>query len=203
MKVLYVDLETTGLYDKKLAPTHNAQPYIVQFAAKFVGDGITLHRASYIVQPQDWTIPPEASRIHGIGQDLALAVGVPIAIVLGSYLQMRSRADVICGHNLLQFDLPVLDTAILRSGRVPSHPGPSQFVDTQVQADLIMQLPPTARMVEKGYGHKTKPPKLSEAYKHFIGRDMEDAHDAYADVEACQAVHEAILLYRQNSIKSD
>ena len=37
-----------------------------------------------------------------------------------------------------------------------------------------------------------KTPNLGEAYRHFTGRDLENAHSAMADVQACRDVYFAI-----------
>jgi DNA polymerase-3 subunit epsilon len=40
------------------------------------------------------------------------------------------------------------------------------------------------------FHHKT--PNLGEAFRHFKGRDFENAHSAMADVQACRDVYFAI-----------
>ncbi|MFO1465834.1 MAG: hypothetical protein U1F35_05245 [Steroidobacteraceae bacterium] len=62
---------------------------------------------------------------------------------------------------------------------------------TQKLATPILKLPPTARM--RAYGrHHYKSANLGEAYQHFTGKPLENAHSAMADVRACMAVYFAI-----------
>ena len=58
-------------------------------------------------------------------------------------------------------------------------------------ATPICQIPPTAKMVKAGF-NKFKTANPSEAYKHFTGRELENAHSAMADVMACRDVYFAI-----------
>lgn len=46
-------------------------------------------------------------------------------------------------------------------------------------------------MLSVGRSHY-KTANLTEAYRHFTGLDMENAHSAMADVRACMAVYFAI-----------
>lgn len=58
-------------------------------------------------------------------------------------------------------------------------------------ATPICALPPTEKMKAVGrFHHKT--PNLGEAYRHFTGKELVNAHSAMADVLACRDVYFAI-----------
>jgi DNA polymerase-3 subunit epsilon len=58
-------------------------------------------------------------------------------------------------------------------------------------AQPIVKLPPTERMVAAGIGGY-KSPRLEEAYLHFFAKEMENAHDALADVLARKDIYFAM-----------
>ena len=58
-------------------------------------------------------------------------------------------------------------------------------------ATPICKIPPTAKMVAAGF-NKFKTPNLGEAYRHFTGNELVNAHSAMADVMACRDVYFAI-----------
>jgi DNA polymerase-3 subunit epsilon len=47
----------------------------------------------------------------------------------------------------------------------------------------------------KAAGRKgPKSPKLSEAYRHFLGEDLIGAHDALVDVRACRRIYDHLKM---------
>jgi DNA polymerase-3 subunit epsilon len=58
-------------------------------------------------------------------------------------------------------------------------------------ATPIIKLPPTAKMVAAGR-HHPKTPNLGEAYRFFTGHELEGAHSALVDVDACIACYYAM-----------
>ena len=62
---------------------------------------------------------------------------------------------------------------------------------TQRLATPILKLPPTAKMIAAGF-RKHKSASLGEAYQHFMGKPLENAHSAMADARACMDVWFAI-----------
>ena len=62
---------------------------------------------------------------------------------------------------------------------------------TQRLATPIMQIPPTSKMVRAGF-NKFKAANLREAYQHFCGAELQNAHSAMADARACLDVWYAI-----------
>jgi DNA polymerase-3 subunit epsilon len=90
--ILAYDTETTGLPDFKNPSDAPQQPHIVQFGAMLINPITEQPMASVnlIVRPEGWTIPDEVAAIHGITQDVAMAVGVSETLVTQIY---------ICGTN--------------------------------------------------------------------------------------------------------
>ncbi len=179
---LVFDSETDGLPARGEVVTSPSYPHIVELVGLLLDDDREVASFSLVVRPDGWEIPDEAAAVHGITQARALMIGVPLSLVLGAYLNLRAVADEIAGHNVA-FDLGIVSAAIHRSGRSPSHPGPSLVVCTAELGTPICQLPPTERMVEYGYGPYKKP-TLGELHAHLFGEPFADAHSALADCRA-------------------
>ena len=188
MSILFFDTETTGFYNFKLPPTHEAQPRIVQLAAQLCDDGQRVIASfSFILCGVGSVIeiPDRAAEIHGITTAHAIQFGMGASVVLNSFFHLYQRADLIIAHNIA-FDKPVIESEAVR------HYGHEKLLSkpafcTMKEATAIVNLPPTERMLAAGF-KKPKAPKLEECIRHFFGEEMQGAHDAMVDVIACKRV---------------
>ena len=198
---LFYDTETTGLPDFK-APSESAhQPHIVQLAALLVDLDTrqTIQSMDVIVRPNGWTIPDEVAAVHGITTEHAKAVGIPERMAVEMFMELWNSRNRVA-HNE-QFDARILRIALMRhQGNICHSPSGKSVPDiwkegraecTSRMATPICQIPPTAKMVKAGFS-KFKTPNLSEAYRHFTGGELQNAHSAIADVLACRDVYFAI-----------
>lgn len=184
--ILFFDTETTGFYLDRLPPDHVDQPHIVQLAAKLCDDtGNDFLSFNFIVKPTV-SIPSKASDVHGIDDDKASQFGVSPSTAVQIFRDLYTKADLVCAHNV-NFDQHIIETAIAREyGK--HHPLTKQLFCTMEAATPIVNLPPTERMIACGF-NKPKPPKLEECIKHFFGEELNGAHDAMVDVDACKRVY--------------
>lgn len=190
--ILVFDTETTGLPLKGLPNDHPDQPHLVQIGIIQADLAfIEIQSVSLIVRPDAWTIPENVVKVHGITTDLALAHGVPIAVALAIYTNLRATAQAIVAHNA-EFDLHVMAIALARSGRIPAHPGPAVIRCTADLATPVLNLPPTERMLAAGI-NKPKRPSLKECYRHFFKEDLPGAHDALNDARACLKIYRKLV----------
>lgn len=198
---LFYDTETTGLPDFK-APSEAAhQPHIVQLAALLVDLDTrqTIQSMDVIVRPHGWTIPDEVAAVHGITTEYAADVGIPERLAVEMFMDLWNNRNRVA-HNE-QFDARILRIALMRhQGNIFHSPSGKSVPDiwkegraecTARMATPICALPPTDKMKAVGrFHHKT--PNLGEAYRHFTGNDLQNAHSAMADVLACRDVYFAI-----------
>lgn len=198
---LFYDTETTGLPDFK-APSEAAhQPHIVQLAALLVDLDTrqTIQSMDVIVRPHGWTIPDEVVAVHGITTEHAADVGIPERLAVEMFMDLWNNRNRVA-HNE-QFDARILRIALMRhQGNIFHSPSGKSVPDiwkegraecTARMATPICALPPTDKMKAVGrFHHKT--PNLGEAYRHFTGNDLQNAHSAMADVLACRDVYFAI-----------
>ena len=198
---LFYDTETTGMPDFK-APSEAAhQPHIVQLAALLVDLDTrqTIQSMDVIVRPHGWTIPDEVAAVHGITTEHAADVGIPERLAVEMFMDLWNNRNRVA-HNE-QFDARILRIALMRhQGNIFHSPSGKSVPDiwkegraecTARMATPICALPPTDKMKAVGrFHHKT--PNLGEAYRHFTGNDLQNAHSAMADVLACRDVYFAI-----------
>ena len=198
---LFYDTETTGLPDFK-APSESAhQPHIVQLAALLIDldSRETIQSMDVIIRPHGWTIPDEVAAVHGITTEHAADVGIPERLAVEMFMDLWNNRNRVA-HNE-QFDARILRIALMRhQGNIFHSPSGKSVPDiwkegraecTARMATPICALPPTDKMKAVGrFHHKT--PNLGEAYRHFTGNDLQNAHSAMADVLACRDVYFAI-----------
>jgi len=185
--IICFDTETTGLPDWKSPSEADHQPHLVQLAAHVVNteNWKVIQSMDVIIRPDGWEIPEEVSAIHGITTEHAKQVGIPEKLALDMFLELwGGRLQV--AHNTT-FDRRIIRIATKRysTEEVINCWQECGYECTGLLSKPIMQMPPYGR-----YGYKM--PKLSEAYLHFTGNELQDAHTAIADVNACLEVYKAI-----------
>lgn len=187
MTYLFFDTETTGLPNKRLSYVHTDQPHICQLAAIEVdSDRRTMTEINFLIRPDGWTIPEEASAIHGITQSSAERYGIKIEGALSIMRRLISRSSMVIAHNI-EFDAWMLRRELAAVSDPAWDWGGGREFCTLKESQDIVKCPPTERMLKAGItGYKK--PTLTETYRHFFGRDFEGAHDAMADVRACRDV---------------
>lgn len=184
-RILFYDTETSGmpLWDKP--STDRGQPHIVQLYAALVDSETrsTLQQVDLLIRPDGWEIDPETTAVHGITQERALAEGVPEHLAVVLLFELWQLADLRVAH------VETFDARIQRIGM-------KRFGYGDKLADLWKDGPAacTAKLSKPAVRPEgAKVPKLADAYRHFTGQELTDAHTARADVLACMAVYWAVI----------
>lgn len=180
--ILFFDTETTGLPPKGMYNASPARtdiwPRLVQIAWIVTNeDGKILKRRSEIIYPDGFTIPQEATDIHGITTERAKRDGKPLREVLDEFAKDLANAKQVVCHNV-EFDQHIVGAELYRMN---------------MDYDALMDKPSLCTMLSStnfcaipnpnGYDDY-KWPKLSELYHKLFNKDFENAHDALADITA-------------------
>jgi len=190
---LIFDCETTGKANFRLPATHPSQPRIVQLAAVLLDDDLSERAAfSFIIKPYGWTIPDEAAAIHGITTQIAMRVGIEISTALSQLCWFSMKARTRIAHNI-DFDDLMIAVEFAHAGDEWAVDDMSSFCTMHAMTP-ICRLPSVSPYARPG---EFKWPKLTEAYKHCFGREMEGAHDALADVRGCADVYRWLKQHEQ------
>lgn len=171
---LFVDTETTGLPSYRNAPATDvdAWPHIVQLAwIRADRFGQELEARSHLIRPDGYTIPADATKVHGITTARARSRGIPIRTALKQLRQSAADAQVLVAHNL-DFDRPVIESAYHRTGRQGS------------PLASLRQLC-TMKAASRQFGRW---PTLASLVTTVLGEAHTDTHEALADARACMRV---------------
>ncbi len=161
--LVFFDLETTGL--------RPSSDRIVELALiRVEPDGRVTERVRRF--NPGIPIPTEATAVHGI-RDEDVADEPPFAARARSLAELIDPCD-LCGFNIRRFDLPMLLAEFSRAG-IEFDPRSRRIVDVQ----MIF--------------HRKEPRDLSAAVRFYLGRELEDAHSALADIRATAAILTAQL----------
>ena len=162
--IAFIDLETTG-------PRYYADRIVEFSVLKNWPDGTEEYK-SRRVNPK-MHIPIEASNVHGI-TDEEIKEEPTFRQLAKGILEFFNGCD-LCGFNLLDFDLPLLEHEFKRVGLEFSR-GNRQTIDTM--AIFHMRVP---------YDPETGR-NLKAAYLLYCGKELKNAHSADSDVRACAEI---------------
>jgi len=172
---LFFDTETTGLPRSWKAPLHNLDnwPRMVQLAYKYFDkSGLEIESGNFIIKPEGFTIPKEASNIHGITTEIALTQGILLREVLDIFLLLVKESSLIIAHNIA-FDEKIICAEYLREGyENPLH---------KKETFCTMKATTNFCALVGNYGYKW--PTLAELHKKLFKKGFDNAHDASVDIE--------------------
>ena len=173
---LFFDTETTGLprnYKAAVTDLDN-WPRVVQLAyAVYDESGKELTKVNRIIKPQGFTIPVEASKVHGISTERALQEGIDLSTALEEFSNWANKADYLVAHNV-SFDQSILGAEFIRSKLKDSIANAKKICTMQSSTDYCR--------IPGPYGFKW--PTLQQLHMTLFGLGFGAAHNALADVEA-------------------
>jgi DNA polymerase III epsilon subunit-like protein len=174
--ILFFDTETTGLPKNWKAPVTDLDnwPRLVQLAyLVYDFDGNLIHSCNEIVKPDGFTIPLDASNVHGITTEIANQRGSKIEEVLELFSIHLKRAKVIVAHNMA-YDEKIIGSEMIRLGMENTVDSKEKICTMESTVDLCK--------IDGPYGYKW--PKLEELHRFLFNHYFEGAHDALADIQA-------------------
>lgn len=173
---LFFDTETTGLPRNWKARINdlNNWPRLVQLAwLHYDKDGNKIGGNNYIIKPDDFTIPPDASRVHGISTERALNDGVELLGVLNVFQNLISQTSYLVAHNM-SFDEKIVGAEFLRKNMSNGIAAKNKICTMEKSTNYCK--------LDGPYGYKW--PKLSELHYKLFGIRFEEAHNASVDINA-------------------
>ncbi|MDC3352280.1 3'-5' exonuclease [Crocinitomicaceae bacterium] len=176
MKLLFFDTETTGLPKDWNAPVHNLDnwPRLVQLAWQtYDHSGNLIEEHEYIIKPEGFSIPLEASNIHKITNTKAIDEGVELKKVLSLFKNSIEQSHLLVAHNY-KYDYSIMGSELLRNGLDNNLISKDHVCTMEASTDYCK--------IDGPYGYKW--PKLEELYYKLFQGNF-NAHNALDDIRAC------------------
>ena len=176
---LIFDTETTGLPKKWNSPVTDSDnwPRCIQLAWQLHDDSGKLTSSnSFLIKPDNFDIPYESEKVHGISTALAQKDGLNLREVIEKFLTDLDKAKYLVGHNV-KFDINIIGAELYRLGIV------TKFSDLKV-IDTCTEITANLCKIKGGRSGKFKFPTLIELYDYLFSDSFDQAHNASADVEA-------------------
>jgi DNA polymerase III subunit epsilon len=173
---LFFDTETTGLPKDYNAPVSNSAnwPRMVQIAWQVYDlKGNFIVAQDFIIKPEGYIIPAEATKVHGISTDKAIREGKDLKEILEKFNAELEKASFLVAHNI-SFDEKIIGAEFFRKSIKNSMDQVRKLCTMKSSANFC-RLPG-----KNGY----KWPKLSELHQVLFQTGFEEAHNAAADIQA-------------------
>lgn len=189
---LLFDLETTGL------PRRGSKSYsasykdstaydscrIVSISWMIIGsrpDYKPLGHQYFIVRPDDFDIPEESVRFHGITPEHARVCGHSFDTILPIFERDLIQCNVLVSHNA-EFDVQVLKAELHRRGEHGEEHGKYAELLNCIHSKRVFC---TMLEGQKAMG-ASKYPRLEFLFKYFYPEEtLSEAHNAYYDTLHC------------------
>ncbi len=207
-KVLFIDLETTGLIKNvnKNNKSENKYPNykdnenydssrIVQFGYIYLEDFDydyeikPVNIKSVIIKPEGFVIPEESIKIHGITNELANEKGKNIFKELKKIKKIIRDVEYIIGYNIY-FDINILLNEFYRVGLKK----PIKKIKELIKKENILCLGELSRQ----YKCYKNMPSQKQIYKELFNKSIENIHNAQYDI--CASIEIMYWYYENNKL---
>jgi len=178
-KILFFDTETTGLpqfYNAPITQVNN-WPRLVQLAfIEYYEDGTLASNHNYIIKPEGFSIPRDATHIHRITNEQAQTEGHDLTQVLDIFADTITESSILIAHNF-DFDKNIVG---------------AEFVRKEFDTKPILTKRSFCTMKNKNIvnfcrisgKNGFKWPKLEELHYKLFNQKISDTHDASIDIAA-------------------
>ena len=174
---LFFDTETTGLPKSWNTPVSdlNNWPRLVQIAwLQCDNYGKEITKQSYIIKPENFEIPQDAIKVHGISNEKANKFGIPLKNALNEFSNILKNSSLLVAHKM-NFDEKVVGSELIRTKIHNNLSSITKICTMQATTDFCK--------ISGPYGYKW--PTLMELHKKLFNSTFDEAHDALSDVSAC------------------
>lgn len=168
--IIFFDLETTGV---SIQHDRIVQIAVIKIP---VNSGDSIERKVHLIDP-GIPIPKEASDVHGITDEMVQ--GKPKFFQIAKALKDVMTGCDLAGYNSDVFDIPLLIQEFHRCKIL--------FPDWDLNVIDVIKI---ERILNSH--------KLSETYKRYMKKELDDAHDAMVDTDATLEVFLKQLDYLKN-----
>ncbi len=181
-KYIFIDTETTGLPRDPYASPYELKnwPRIVQISWIITDAyGHVLLKDNYIIKPSGFSIPKQATKIHGIDNQRAALEGKPIEFVLNKLIEDCNGVNCLVGYNI-SFDEHVIDAELIRAN-LP-------LVFEEMETFCVMKSFGVFFNSGDGNGARWHYPSLEDLYLQFFNHFLSNAHNSASDIQATMEI---------------
>lgn len=181
MRYAVIDTETSGLFDFSKPADAEGQPRLASLAVILLDDTLSEIESGreYLIRPEGWTLPAEATKINGLTIKRLEAEGRPIGEILDLYRELIVEGGYVIVAFNAQYDAKIMRGELRRAGL------PDLF--EQTRNICVMRAATDIVKAPKASGKGYKFPKLGEACAHF-GIAQTEQHTAIADARAAAEI---------------
>jgi DNA polymerase III subunit epsilon len=175
---LFFDTETSGLPKNWKAPITDLDnwPRLIQIGWIVCDKNRNrIKSEEYIIKPEGFEIPTDASDVHGITTEKALQEGDPLISILEKFNELVNQCEYIIAHNL-NFDEKIIRAEFIRNSIS------TEFIRKKHICTMASSTNFCA--IDGPYGYKW--PKLEELHIKLFNKNFENAHNAFADIDATE-----------------
>lgn len=159
----------------------------------------TVETKHYIIYPDGFVSSTGAFNVHGITDEYAKEVGVPISIVLNEFASDLEKCGGLVGYNV-SFDYHILLSECYRyKNRKLTQI--VQKLKENGQIRCAMKLAKNVLMYDENFKPRSKFfPRLEESYRYLFNQpDFKSSHDALDDTIKCAEIYYELLNRMNNN----
>ncbi|WP_435356946.1 3'-5' exonuclease [Emticicia sp. SJ17W-69] len=178
-KIIFFDTETTGLPKYYNAPItqENNWPRLVQLAfLEYFEDGSLSAKHNYIIKPEGFSIPRDATLIHRISNQQAQTEGHDLTKVLDLFADAINESVILIAHNF-DFDKNIVGAEFVRKNFDTKPLLTKRSFCTMKNKNVV-----NFCEIQGKNGYKW--PKLEDLYFKLFKEKISNAHDASVDIQA-------------------